>query len=98
MTTTIPEQETIITQNRADDYVSIYSSSTPDIAYFNKRDEFTLVQEWRNADTGEIEAAQWALPNDRANIRKIVKTQRAPLTEEQRVKVAERLKRGRKLQ
>lgn len=42
---TLEEQETIITQNRADDYVSIWTSSTPDIAYFRKTKGFELVKE-----------------------------------------------------
>lgn len=78
---TLEEQETVITQNRADDYVSIWSSNTHDIAHFNGRDEFELVQEWRNED-GELEAASWRLPRDRANIRKLVKAQRGPMSAE----------------
>lgn len=56
------EQETIFTQNRADDTVSIYTSNTYDIRYFKSRKEFTLVQEWFDAETGEVEAAIFTLP------------------------------------
>lgn len=84
------EQETIITQNRADDSVSIYTSNTHDIRYFKSRKEFTLVQEWFDAETGEVEAASFTLPKERANIRKIVKT-RKNLTDEQRQALADRL-------
>lgn len=45
---TLEEQETIITQNRADDYVSIWTSSTPDIAYFRKTKGFELVKDRAN--------------------------------------------------
>lgn len=87
---TMEEQETIITQNRADDTVSIYTSNTHDIRYFKSRREFTLVQEWFGAETGEVEAASFTLPKERANIRKIVKN-RKNLTDEQRQALADRL-------
>ena len=87
---TLEEQETIITQNRADDTVSIYTSNTHDIRYFKSRKEFTLVQEWFDAETGECEAASFTLPKDRANIRKIVKSTRN-LSDEQRQALADRL-------
>lgn len=85
------EQETIITQNRVDDTVSIYTSNTHDLRYFKSREEFTLIQEWFDAETGEVEAASFTLPKERANIRKIVKSTRN-LTEEQRHALADRLK------
>lgn len=69
----LEEQETIITQSRADDYVSIWTSSTPDIAYFTKTAGFELVKTWTYE--GEIEAAEFHVPKDRANIRKILKRQ-----------------------
>lgn len=84
------EQETIITQNRVDDTVSIYTSNTHDIRYFKSRKEFTLVEEWLDAETGEVEAASFTLPKERANIRKIVKRTRN-LTDEQRQALADRL-------
>lgn len=90
---TMEEQETIITQNRADDYVSIYTSNTHDIRYFKGRKEFALVREWFDAETGEIEAASFTLPKDRANIRKIVKRE-STMTEEQKLEAAERLRRN----
>lgn len=86
---TLEEQETIITQNRVDDFVSIYTSNTHDIRYFKSRKEFTVVEEWFDADTGEIEAVAFTLPKDRANIRKIVKRQ---VSEEQRQILSERMK------
>lgn len=88
---TLEEQETIITQNRADDYVSIYTSNTHDIRYFKGRKEFTLVEEWFDAETGEVEAASFTLPKDRANIRKIVKRENN-LTDEQKKILADRMR------
>lgn len=85
------EQETIITQNRADDAVSIYTSNTHDIRYFKKTAAFTLVQEWLDAETGEVEAASFTLPAERANIRKIVKRENT-MTEEQKRAAADRLR------
>lgn len=87
---TLEEQETIITQNRADSVVSVYTSNTHDIRYFKSRKEFTLVEEWFDAETGEVEAASFTLPKERANIRKIVKNTRN-LTDEQRQELADRL-------
>lgn len=87
---TIEEQETIITQNRADDTVSIYTSNTHDIRYYKKTPAYTLVREWFDAETGEVEAASFTLPAERANIRKIVKRE-TNLTPEQRQALADRL-------
>jgi len=87
---TLEEQETIITQNRADSVVSVYTSNTHDIRYFKSRKEFTLIEEWLDSETGEIEAASFTLPKERANIRKIVKNTRN-LTDEQRQELADRL-------
>lgn len=84
------EQETIITQNRADDAVSIYTSNTHDLRYFKSRKEFTLVNEWFDAETGEVEAASFTLPKERANIRKIVKRE-SNMTEEQKQVLRDRL-------
>lgn len=94
---TLEEQETIIAQNRADDSVSIYTSNTHDLRYFKSRSEFTLIQEWFDAETGEVEAASFTLPKERANIRKILKAQRAPMTEEQKAKLAEGRKQAQNL-
>lgn len=80
---TLEEQETIINQNRSADHVSVWTSNTHDIEYFSKRPEFVLQREWRDED-GIVEAAEFHLPKDRANIRKIVKTQRGPLSEERK--------------
>lgn len=88
---TLEEQETIITQNRADDYVSIYTSNTHDIRYFKSRKDFELVEEWFDAETGEVEAASFTLPKDRANIRKIVKRENN-LTDEQKKILADRMR------
>lgn len=88
---TLEEQETIITQNRADSVVSVYTSNTHDIRYFKSRKEFTLIEEWFDPETGEIEAASFTLPKERANIRKIVKRQNT-MTEEQKRIAAERLR------
>lgn len=85
------EQETIITQNRADDTVSIYTSNTHDLRYFKSRKEFTLIQEWFDTETGEVEAASFTLPKERANIRKIVKRE-STMTEEQKRLAGERLR------
>lgn len=87
---TLEEQETIITQNRADDTVSIYTSNTHDIKYFKGRKEFELIEEWFDAETGEIEAASFTLPKERANIRKIVKRE-SNMTEEQKQVLRDRL-------
>lgn len=84
------EQETIITHNRADDTVSIYTSNIHDLRYFKSKSDFTLIREWFDAETGEVEAASFTLPKDRANLRKIVKT-RKNLTDEQRQALADRL-------
>lgn len=70
---TLEEQETIITQNRADDYVSIWTSSTPDIAYFRRAKGFELVKE--DTYQGEVVSAEFRLPKQKANIRKILKRQ-----------------------
>lgn len=87
---TMEKQETIITQTRADDYVSIWTSSTPDIAYFTKTAGFELVKTWTYE--GEIEAAEFRVPKDRANIRKILKRQ---MSDDQRAVASERLARMR---
>lgn len=83
---TMEEQETIITQNRADDYVSIWTSNTHDIAYFSKTDGFELVK----TDTyeGETVSAEFHVPKDRANIRKIL---RRTMSAEQKAKNVDRL-------
>lgn len=86
----LEEQETIITQNRADDYVSIYTSNTHDIKFFKSRKVFELVEEWLDAETGEVEAASFSLPKERANIRKIVKRE-SNMTEEQKQVLRDRL-------
>lgn len=91
---TMEEQETIITQNRADDYVSIYTSNTHDIRYFKGRKEFTLIEEWFDAETGETEAASFTLPKERANIRKIAKRV-SNMTEEQKQELRDRLNKAR---
>lgn len=88
---TLEEQETIITQNRADSVVSVYTSNTHDIRYFKSRKEFTLIEEWFDHETGEIEAASFTLPRERANIRKIVKRENK-MTEEQKRIAGERLR------
>lgn len=90
---TLEEQETIITQTRADDYVSIWTSSTPDIAYFTKTAGFELVKTWTYE--GEIEAAEFRVPKDRANIRKILKRQ---MSDEQRAATRDRLAAARRKQ
>lgn len=82
---TMEEQETIITQNRADDYVSIWTSNTHDIAYFRKTKGFELVKE--DTYQGEIVSASFLVPKDRANIRKILKRQ---MSDEQRAAARER--------
>lgn len=83
---TLEEQETIITQNRADDYVSIWTSSTPDIAYFRKTKAFELVKE--DTYEGEVVSAEFRIPKSRANIRKIVKRQ---VSDQQRTAARDRL-------
>ena len=88
---TLEEQETIITQNRSDDYVSVYTSNTHDLAYFSKPPAFKLVKEWFDAETGEIEAAEFHLPKTRANVRKIVKRV-SNMTDEQKRVQSERLR------
>ncbi len=88
---TLEEQETIITQNRADDFVSVYTSNTHDIRYFKKHKAFTLVEEWFDPETGEAVAASFTLPAERSNIRKIVKRENT-MTEEQKQQAAERLR------
>lgn len=90
---TLEEQETIITQTRADDYVSIWTSSTPDIAYFTKTAGFELVR--TSTYEGEIEAAEFRVPKGRANIRKILKRQ---MSDEQRVATRDRLAAARRKQ
>lgn len=84
--TTMEEQETIITQNRADDHVSIWTSNTHDIAYFLKTDSFELV----STDTyeGETVSAEFRLPKSRANVRKIL---RRTMSESQKAQAATRL-------
>lgn len=82
---TLEEQETIISQNRADDYISIWTSSTPDIAYFRKAKGFELVKE--DTYQGEVVSAEFRLPKEKANIRKILKRQ---VTEAQRDAARER--------
>lgn len=83
--TSMEEQETIITQNRADDFVSIWTSNTHDIAYFTSKDGFELIK----TDTyqGDIVSAEFRVPKDRANIRKILKRQ---MSDEQRDAARER--------
>lgn len=82
---TMEEQETIITQNRADDFVSIWTSNTHDIAYFSGKEGFNLIK----TDTyqGEIVSAEFRVPKERANIRKILKRQ---MSDEQRDAARER--------
>lgn len=88
--TTLEEQETIITQSRADDFVNVWTSNTHDIAYFTKTAGFELVKTWTYE--GEIEAAEFHVPKSRANIRKILKRQ---MSDDQRAVAAERLARMR---
>ena len=83
---TLEEQETIISQNRADDYVSIWTSNTHDIAFFTKTSGFELVETW--TFEGVIEAAKFRVPKKRANIRKILKRH---MSDEQRAANSERL-------
>ena len=85
---TLEEQETIITQNRADDFISIYTSNTNDLRYFFSKHEFKLVRAYTDVETNETCAAEFRLPKDRANIRKILKRQVSP---EQRESLANRL-------
>lgn len=87
------EQETIITANRADDFVNVWTSNTHDIAYFKKTAGFELVKE--TTYEGATESAEFRVPADRVNYRKILKAKRAPLTEEQRLAATERLKQAR---
>lgn len=87
---TLEEQETIITQNRADDHVSIYTSNTHDIKHFKSKAAFKLIQEWFDAETGEVEAAEFHLPKEQANIRKIAKRV-SNMTEEQKQVLRDRL-------
>lgn len=82
---TMEEQETIITQNRADDYVSIWTSNTHDIAYFTKTDGFELHR--TDTQDGEIVSASFRVPKGRANVRKILKRQ---MSDEQREAARER--------
>lgn len=84
--TTMEEQETIITQNRADDHVSIWTSNTHDIAYFSKTDGFELVK----TDTyeGEVVSAEFRVPKERANVRKIL---RRTMSDDQKAQAATRL-------
>lgn len=77
--TTMEEQETIITQNRADDHVSIWTSNTHDIAYFSKTEGFELIK--TNTYEGEVVSAEFRVPKERANIRKLLKRK---VTDEQR--------------
>lgn len=70
---TLEEQETIITQNRADDFVSIWTSNTHDIAYFRKAKGFELVKE--DTYEGEVISAEFRLPKEKVNLRKILKRQ-----------------------
>lgn len=87
---TLEEQETIIIANRSEDYVSIWTSSTPDIAYFKKAKGFELVKE--TTYNGEIESAEFRVPKERVNVRKILKRQ---MSDEQRAEASERLARVR---
>lgn len=86
---TTEEQETIITQNRADDYVSIYTSNPYDLAYFRKTKGYKLVEEW--TEDGEVVAAQFQLPKEQANVRKIMKRKNT-MTDEQKRIAGERLR------
>lgn len=85
---TLEEQETIITQNRADDYVSIYTSNTHDMAYFRKDSRYSVVKEWFDAETGDTEAIEFRIAKDSANIRKIAKR---VVSDDQKRAMAERL-------
>lgn len=91
---TLEEQETIISASRTDDYVSIYTSNIHDLAYFRKDARYELVREWHAADTGEIEAAEFRIPQNRANIRKIAKRE---VSDEQREAAAARMAQNRSL-
>lgn len=84
----IEEQETIILAGRADDYVSVYTSNTHDLAYFLKHPEFELTEEHRDGITGEVVAADFRIPADRVNYRKILKRQ---MSDEAKKKASERL-------
>lgn len=90
----IEEQETIILAGRADDYVSVYTSNTHDLAYFLKHPEFELTEEHRDGITGEVVAADFRIPADRVNYRSILKRKTKPLTEEEREKKAEAFRRN----
>lgn len=94
--TSMEEQETIITQNRADDHVSIWTSNTHDIAYFSKTDGFELVK----TDTyeGAVVSADFRIPNTRANLRRVLKSNRKPMSEERKAALRAQLERGRNSQ
>lgn len=94
--TTMEEQETIITQNRADDHVSIWTSNTHDIAYFSKTDGFELVKE--DTYEGEVVSAAFRIPNTRANLRRVLKSTRKPMSEERKAALRAQLERGRNSQ
>lgn len=73
MSTSMAEQETIIIAGRADDYVHVYTSNPFDLAYFRKNPEFELMEEHLDGQTGEVTAADFRIPAERANVRKILK-------------------------
>lgn len=91
--TTMEEQETIITQNRADDYVSIWTSNTHDLAYFTKTAGFEL----QKTDTrdGEVVSASFRIPNTQANLRRVLKPTRKPMSEERKAALRAQLESAR---
>lgn len=86
--TTLDEQETIIVASRTSETVDIYTSNTHDLAYYLTNPDYTLVREYRDGITGEVNAAEFTIPAERTNYRKIAKRQ---MSEKQRREASERL-------
>lgn len=93
--TTLDEQETIIVASRTSETVDIYTSNTHDLAYYLTNPDYTLVREYRDGITGEVNAAEFTIPAERTNYRKIAKRK---VTEEQRKAASERFAKSRQTQ
>lgn len=86
------ERETTVTVTDADDYVMVWSNRRKDITKLRRNALVTIVSEGVHDGTAWVEAR---IPADKWNPVTGIKRSRRPLTEEQRVAAAERLRAAR---
>lgn len=83
---TLDEQETTITFGRSEPVARIYTSDSRHLRKLRADDRATEVR-------GGEDWAEFTVPMDQVNPLKFFKTQRKPMTDEQRAVAAERMRR-----